>query len=298
MTAKQMVEYAAYTTFLLLIAAEDAIAKSLPAFFRYSQTLKGWMGEVDGHKAAAQQSTTGITEDKNKVKALLLEQMSLLTSLVIPFADDTNNTILLNRIKAFPTAFARTRQHEIATLCQDVIDKITPYLADLADYGVTEDQIPEIQDLINDFDGKVPTTRSLIKESTVNTGNRDELFDKMSDLVLNKILFSAKGFNRNKNGVFYKKVVAALTVDTTQAATTTLRIKFKYTTGKHASMRLAARVAGSDVHHTANEKNIITMKFDKGGLYDIEIPVEGGEPIKRTGILLVKGRSKTITIEL
>jgi hypothetical protein len=297
MTAKQTAEYAAYTTFLILISAEEAIAKSIPAFFNYCQTLRGWMGEVDAYKATAQQSTTGITEDKNKVKAALLEQMTLLTTLVQPFAADTNNTILLKRVKAFPTAFGRTRQHEIANLCQDVLDKIAPFLADLANYGVTQDLIQENQDLIDSFGGKAPTTRSLIKNNTVNTQNRDELFDKMLDLVNNKMRLSANGFKRN-NIAFYKRIIAALGVDTTQPVVTTLKIKFIHTTGKHAAQQLMARIAGSDVHHKANEKGIITMKFEKGGLHDIEIPIEGGDPIKRTGVLLTKGRSKTITIEL
>ncbi len=298
MTTKQTAEYNAYTIFLILIAAEEAIAQTLPAFFRYCQTLKGWMTDVDGLKAAAQQSTTGVTADKNKDKMTLLELMLLLTSLVMPYADDTNNTILIDRIKAFPSAFGKIRQNDIGTFCQEILNKITPHSAALADYGVTKDLISEIQALIDSFSSKVPLTRSLIKESTVVTQNRDELFGKMFTLVNKKILESAKGFTRNGNGEFYKKITASLGVDATEPVTTTLRIKIKHTSGKHTAQKLSARIAGTDVHYTANDKGMITMKFEKGGRYDIELPLDGGDPHKVTTPLLIKGRSRTIVIEL
>jgi hypothetical protein len=297
MTAPQTAQSAAYTAFLLLITQSEAIARKNPAFFRYTEMLRASMARVQIVNAASMQTTVGTTEDKAKSKTQLYDDMTILTNLVLPFADDNNHTVLFERVNNFATVFGRTKQAEIATLCRDIVTKVTPHLKELADYTVTPEMLQDINNLIDAYDGKVPKTRSQTKERGVNTKERDALFVKMDTLMRDKILKAAAGFKKTDLD-FYSRIIATTTVDETQTPPTVLRIHFKDAKGKRVKHANTARVDGSETVHTQNDKGDIIIKFDKGGRKDILIPVEGGEPMLFKGLLLKKGKTKTLRVTI
>lgn len=297
MTTPQIAQSAAYTAFLLLITEAEATARKIPIFFKYTETLRDLMGKAQVANAASLQKTNGTTADKGKVKAQVLDDMTLLTNLVLPYADDANETVLLERVKNFPTIFGRTKQAEIATLCRDIVGKVKGHLTALSDYGVTAEMLTNLDNLIDVFDGKVPETLSQSKERGVNTQLRDALFVKMNALMMNKILKTATGFKQSDPD-FYSRIVATTTVAETQTPPTVLRIHFVDASGKPAKHTLRAGIMGSDAEHAPNEKGDIVMKFPKGGRQDIHIPIEGGAPIVFKGLMLRKGKTKTLRVTL
>lgn len=297
MTTPQIAQSAAYTAFLLLITEAEATARKIPIFFKYTETLRDLMGKAQVANAASLQKTNGTTADKGKVKAQLLDDMTLLTNLVLPYADDANETVLLERVKNFSTTFGRTKQAEIATLCRDIVGKVKDHLTALSDYGVTAEMLTNLEHLIDVFDGKVPETLSQSKERGVNTQLRDALFVKMNALMMNKILKTATGFKQSDPD-FYSRIVATTTVAETQTPPTVLRIRFVDASGKPAKHTLRASIMGFEAEHTPNEKGDIVMKFPKGGRQDIHIPIEGGAPIVFKGLMLRKGKTKTLRVTL
>jgi hypothetical protein len=297
MTTPQIAQSAAYTAFLLLTTEAEATTRKIPIFFKYTETLRDLMSKAQVANAASLQKTNGTTADKAKVKTQLLDDMTLLTDLVLPYADDANETVLSERVKNFSTIFGRTKQAEIATLCRDIVGKVRGHLTALSDYGVTAEMLTNLEHLIDVFDGKVPETLSQSKERGVNTQLRDALFVKMNALMMNKILKTATGFKQSDPD-FYSRIVATTTVAETQTPPTVLRIRFVDASGKPAKHTLRASIMGSDAEHTPNEKGDIVMKFAKGGRQDIHIPIEGGAPIVFKGLMLRKGKTKTLRVTL
>ena len=297
MTANQQAEKDAYINFFSVIDTYDGIARSVPMFFKYSETLRTLYAQALVESEASQHKTNATTEDKLKTKGLLFTNMELLTRLTLPYAMDIDDTILKNRVDKFKTVFGATAQGDIATLCKDILKKMQPHLTALVDYGVTPDKLQETQGLIDTYEGKVPETRAQTKERVGHTEKRDALFVKMLDLVEKRILNSVEAF-KSDNADFYTRITNALAIAQTQTKQTILRIKFKNTSSRRLAHAPTARIAGNEAVHTANEKGDIVIKFDKSGLYDIEIPFEEGESIKLPKLRIVKGKTKTVTVEI
>jgi hypothetical protein len=297
MTANQQAEKDAYVNFFSVVNTHNDIARSVPMFFKYSETLRTLFTEALVEDEASKHKTNATTEDKLKTKGLLFTNMELLTRLTLPYALDTDDTILKDRVDKFKTVFGATAQGDIATLCKDILKKMHPHLAALVVYGITTEQVEEAQGLIDAYEGKVPETRAQTKERVGHTEKRDALFAKMFALVQDRILNSVEAFKKD-NADFYTRITNALAIAQTQTKPTILRIKFKNTSGKRFAQALTARIVGNEAVHTANDKGEIVMKFDKGGYHDIEIPLEGGESIKLPRLRTVKGKTKTVTVEI
>ena len=297
MTTAQSAQKAAYLSFVGIVQTYDATARLVPKFFKYFETLKALLIQADVANAASLQSTSGTTEDKLQVKAELMEKMTHLTNIALLFAKESKNNVLITRFKGFPTVVGKTRQDGIAPLCQDILDKMTPILPDLADFGISSDMLQAAQTLANRFDEKVPETREQTKARAFNTKERNRLFDEMTDLVDNKILTIVDTF-KETNKDFYNRVVATITVPDIQPKPTLLRIKFKNTTGRRTEHSLTARLEGSTVAHKPNEKGEIVIKLPKGGLHNIEIPMEGGEPIRLMNLRAKQGKTTTVVVEI
>ena len=295
MTAPQSAQYTANNAFLLLVDTNEATAQKVPVFFKHTQTLRLNMARAKAEDTASQKDTKGMTKDKNQIKSDLLAMMTDLTDIVSGFVSEKNNNVLANRVNNFSTTFARTRQNDIATLCRSILDAVTPFVPDLVDYTITADTLQDIYDLIDVYEGKVPETRTKVKEKTVNTTNRDDIFDLMADLMDNKILKVAVGFKKIDLD-FYNKLIAAAAVDATTTKPAQIKVVLKNETGTRDLKAMMARSLDSDKHLTPNKKGVITFKFAKGGLKDIEVPVEGGESIKLTGILTKNGQTKRIVV--
>ncbi len=295
MTAKQHAQRDSYTSFLLTVDANDAIALTAPAFYRSIQTLRSLLVKAQLADTSAQEDTTGITADKNQIKAELYDKMVDLTDIVSGFAAEKNNSTLSKRVNNFASVFGNTRQYDIVPLCKDILDKVKTYLPELADYGITQETLDEITLFMATYEEKVPETRAKRKGKTVSTADRDTLFDEMDDLMTNKILKFSKVFKKT-NLAFYNKLTASSTVDETQMKPTLIRVTFRTNTGKRAVHTLTALLEGDDVHNTPNVKGDIFVKVPKGGLHNIKIPIEGSEPINLIGIRAKKGRMVTVKV--
>ncbi len=297
MTAPQSAQYTANKAFLLLVDTNEATAQKVPVFFKHTQTLRLNMARAKAEDTASQKDTKGLTKDKNQIKSELLGLMTDLTDMVSAFASEKNNNVLANHVNNFTTVFARTRQNDIATLCRGILDAVKPFLPDLVDYTITAEMLQDMYDLIDVYEGKVPETRTKVKEKTVNTTNRDDIFDLMTDLMDNKILKVAVGFKKIDLD-FYNKLIAAAASDASTTKPALIKVVLKNETGTRDLKTMMARSMDSDKHLTPNKKGVITFKFAKGGLKDIEVPVEGGESIKLTGILTKNGQTKRIVVSV
>jgi hypothetical protein len=300
MTAKQSAQYDAYTAFLVFIDANISTAQTVPAFYRTTQLLKTLLVQAKAANTIAKQNTTGITKDKNQSKDKLYDKMSFLTDIVSAFASEKNDNVLSQRVKNFASTFGSTKQNAIGDLCRDIVDKIKPYLPQLAECAITQADLDDITDLINTFDSKVPNTRSKLKTKKVGTSERDEMFDEMEDLMDNKILKFGKAFQKD-NLTFYNQIKAHSEAVETLTKPTLIKLIVKNTTDTRnilGTPPLTARIEGSDTHHTANDKGIILVKAPKGGLYNIEIPMEGSNPVKLENLKAKKGRTVSVKVDV
>ena len=297
MTAVQSAQYTALTSFLIVVADNDALTQLIPAFYRQTQSLRSLMAQTKTAEAQSKENTTGLTQDKLAVKAQLFDSMNKLATLASAYAAETNNVILANRVKKFAAAFGDVRQNDIAALCQDVLDKTQLHLVGLADYGVTSETFSTCQTLIDTYEEKVPAARSQTKWKKVNTQARADLFEQMMDLMNNRILKTAVAF-QTTHPAFYNQLIAAATVATPSVSHTQVKIKIDNTSNKHTANMLMVRLANSDVHHKANEKGEITIRLSKSGRQDIEVFPEGGDPILVQGIVAKKGKTTRITLSI
>lgn len=298
MTAKQAAQYAAQTSFLLVVEANEAVAQTMPAFFRQIQTLRVLMVEAKAADVAATVNTSGITQDKLATKTELFTNMNALTALVSAYAHEINDAVLSKRVNGFSSVFNNTRQHELGAVCHDILNKVRPHLAGLADYAVTEPMLQDCETLIDMYEGKVPTTRAHTKARKVNTQDRDGLFDKMSNLMNNRILKLAVAFQKT-DLVFYNKMLAAAGIDSTAVAYTQIKLVFqKSPNSKRLPHGMMAMTPEHPVPQQANDKGELTLRFAKGGIKNIEIPAEDGAPIFQQDILAVKGKTVKVVVPI
>lgn len=295
MTIPQSAQYTACTAFLHFIDANDATARNVPIFYTHTQTLRGYLVKAKAEDTESQKDTKGMTKDKNQVKTNIFELMIDFTDIVSAFAAANSNTVLANRVNNFTSVFGKTRQNDIATLCRGILDEVKPFLPDLVDYTITLATLQEIYDLIDVYEGKIPETRTTVKGKTVNTTNRDDIFNLITDLMDNKILKVAVGFKKIDLD-FYKRLIAAAAVDATTTKPAIVKVVLSDESGTRDFKMMTARSLDSDKPKKANTKGAITFRFAKGGLKDIEVPMPNGEPIKLTGIETKNGKTTKVVV--
>lgn len=125
----------------------------------------------------------------NKAIALknLAEKAVTVSGVLQAFAAVTGNTKLAGEIKLVKSDIERARETDVEALIAPVIKQARKELANLADYGLAEDMVVELETSLDDFLTLIGQPRIVRNQAYAAMTLMDELFDAANDVVKNKL---------------------------------------------------------------------------------------------------------------
>ncbi|RIJ45332.1 hypothetical protein D1614_23370 [Maribellus luteus] len=132
-------------------------------------------------------NSKAVTADKALVLNNLIEKALIPSGILQAYAAITGDTKLLGKVKLTKTDVDRARETDVEALIAPVINEARNQLANLADYGLTEDMIVELETSLDDFKALIGQPRTVRNQAFAAMTLLDELFDAANEVVKNQL---------------------------------------------------------------------------------------------------------------
>lgn len=159
-----------------------AFINSIPAFLALYNQIKAKIAAISDAAGLKAGSLAGITIGKSDSRQTVIEKAQAIAGVVYSYAADIGDTALKGEMNILPSRFTRTRDDELAPLCQFVHDRAQEHLAALADYGITAARLADLQTAINNYAADVPKPRAAKSSRKTVNANIKQLFRELDDL--------------------------------------------------------------------------------------------------------------------
>ena len=190
--------------------ANTAIWSAIPIITSYKNRLSHVIDEL---KTAAQDQDAAqvfIGSNLQTLKITIAEKMDILDDILEAYADDNGNTELLAQAENSKTDYIRLTNEAFETKVKNVISLLESNVAEMADYGLTQDQIDDAKLSFSTYQDKRGMPRSYKVASRQATQSIEELIDE-GDKALEKLDRVMKRFKRS-NSTFFNGYQAARTI--------------------------------------------------------------------------------------
>lgn len=132
-------------------------------------------------------NSKAVTADKAVTLNNLIAKAVTLSGILQAYAAVTGNVKLAGRVALTKTDIERVRETDVEALISPVIEQARKELANLADYGLTEDMIVETETTLDDFKALIGQPRTVRNQAFAAMTLMEELFDAANDLIKNQL---------------------------------------------------------------------------------------------------------------
>jgi hypothetical protein len=195
MTNRQENKLAMYLATLSVMNQNFNTWTTVPAITAAVNTLDQKINDIRTASAAQDLQLTGIATDKRQLRARLVELGYQLSSIISAFAQDTADNELKDKVDYSFSELNKISDSLIAQRCTNFHDLGTTWLADLTSYGVTQQQLDDLKQAIDDYVAKAPAPRTAASNKVAVTRSIKELFEETDQLLkssLDKLVITYK----------------------------------------------------------------------------------------------------------
>jgi hypothetical protein len=250
------------------------ITKNMPAFVTAIADFKAKVAELNGTTQLRSSVLTGITTDKNAFRQSLGTQASDVAGMIFAFASVIGNNTLKQEVNFSVSRLIQGNEETFVSRCQNIHAKGVENLAALADYGITQQTLSDLQTAITNYVAKSPQTRTAKSNRKTLTANLSSLF-KQADTILKERLDKLVVAFRAEHPDFVKSYEAnRIIID---AASTTTQLKGKVT-GKSDGLPIkgaTVKVVEANLTAQTDAKGEYLIKPIVVGKYTITFSKEG-----------------------
>jgi Carboxypeptidase regulatory-like domain len=255
MNAKQNAKFRMYRATETHCSDNLEITKNMPAFTAAFNNFKAKLTEITGTTQQRSSVLVGITTDKNVSRQNLGKQASDAAGMIFAFASVIGNNTLKQQVNVSETKLVQTNEEQFVSRCQNIHAKGTEHLAMLADYGITEQTLNNLQSAIDEYVAKSPKSRTAKSSRKTMTANLSQLF-READIILKEQMDKLVVVFRAEHPDFVKTYEATRII--IDPATTTTQLK-----GKVTNQADGTPIKGAAVNVV--EANLTVQTDAKGG---------------------------------
>jgi hypothetical protein len=165
--------------------------------------------ELTRRNTAMNQS--GLVALKKTLKTEIVKMAFHIGSQMFALASKTKDQILKGKVGLSKSELEAQRDGELASTCKSIADLCRIYLAALAVYDITENELTEFETLIATYENSVSSPRSSVSERKANNVKLKVLFAD-SKVLLNEQLKRLMTRYETSNPEFYTGYLNAATV--------------------------------------------------------------------------------------
>jgi hypothetical protein len=303
MTIKQRIKL---NMFLSVRTITGKFTDVIKKILKYEASFAIFMGYVDEIQAVSEQQSinkTGMTQDKNKLKAKLISNTIKYSNKLSYLAKSTDNDTLLKEVQLRKSELAQLSGVALRDRAQLVYDRMAANLALLEDQGVTAETQKQFAELITTFNQAISFPRAGIIERSQATTKLALLYAQAENALsmLDMIVESA----RDEQPDFYtayKNARKIVDLNLGKIALRGVAIDFaskEPIKGVFFRFRPKELKAGSlqEITKKTADKGRFNVKNILPGSYQVLVSKQGYRE-KDTSLTIQEGETKEIMVEL
>jgi hypothetical protein len=142
---------------------------------------------IFGANDRALSQSKAITAEKAAALETVVQKAETLSGKLQAYAAVTGNVELAIRVKITRSDIIREKETNVGMVVAPVIAAAQEELRNLADYGVTETEVPELESAVDGFMALVGTPRTVRNQAFAALSEIDQLVEDANDVVKNKL---------------------------------------------------------------------------------------------------------------
>ncbi|HYQ58460.1 MAG TPA: hypothetical protein VEP89_14060 [Draconibacterium sp.] len=167
--------------------ANSALWSSIPVMLSAKNSMDELIQRIGDVNEKTVSNSKAVTADKTVTLKNLGAKAVTLSGILQAYAAVTGNVKLAGKITLVKSDIDRARETDVEALITPVIEEARKELANLADYGLTEDMIVETETSLDDFKVLIGQPRTVRNQAFAAMTLMEELFDAANDLVKNQL---------------------------------------------------------------------------------------------------------------
>ncbi len=195
----------------IYLDGDAAIWNAIPALVRHKNKLDADLSSINEKEEAVLDPSKPTTEAKNKMKMMIGTKASILAGALYAYGAEVDNGTLMAQASITTTDVDRMPDITVPDKIEQLIKLLRKNLPELADQGVTEDQIVELETSVDDYRVLVGKSRLLVNAQHLNGKEVSELIKDMVDNLNNKMDKTMMRFKLT-NPSFYEGYTRARTI--------------------------------------------------------------------------------------
>lgn len=169
---------------------------------------------IEQNRDAQMLETTGITEDKNNKRLIMVDKAAFMQNRLKSLSNVTNNPELFNSVNYTPTKMKMARDTEIVGICNTILTRATANATALANYGVTAAMITELQTAITNYSATLAKPKTAITQTKTATENLAKLFKETDDILTKRLDLDIELFKVSKPEFYSQYISSRIVIST------------------------------------------------------------------------------------
>ncbi len=176
---------------LALLKQNSETLSTVPALAGLIARLEGQIAEIESWRQITESDNTGITDEKDAQEEALIEKTYELSSALYAMATEKGDMVLQAKVDFTESDLQNARGNDLVSMCTSIADLVGEHLVELADSGVTEPDLAELESLKSGFSANLPTHRITVAQKKAANEKQKEIFqqaDQLLDLQIDRLM--------------------------------------------------------------------------------------------------------------
>lgn len=170
-----------------ILDVNTALWSGIPVLLGVKNNFDELIQRIEATNQKTLPASKAVTASKATVLNALAQKAVALAGGLLAYAAITGNDRLAGEVKLVKSDFDRARETDVEALVAPVIRHARNELENLADYGITEAMITEVETSLDDFKALIGQPRTIRNQAFAAMTLLDELFDAANNLLKNQL---------------------------------------------------------------------------------------------------------------
>ncbi len=149
---------------LKLMELNQSLWQNNAAILAAYNELCDLVDQINAYLKSVNNGNSGLAASKQNVQNALIEQTFELASVLLAFANKTNNAVLLSKVK-FPISYLNgMRESELATECRSILELARNNQQAMTVTGIANEKIDSFDELTKQYEKELPNHRLSVSQ--------------------------------------------------------------------------------------------------------------------------------------
>ena len=207
-----------FTNFLKMVAGlfnfldgQSTVTAKIPAFGRAIAEGKIKLNEIEIAATDMGEKATGKTGEKNDIENGLIKMLVKISNGLYAYGDESNNPELIEKSGTSAGRMRKMKDADLATFAKARVQLVGANLTELADFGITAEDLTKTNLLIEQFESINAEITSKLKSRAGASKDVEAMVDALEGLVENRLDKYAEMLSE-ENSSFYNAYAATRNV--------------------------------------------------------------------------------------